>query len=228
MNTIVLFYFKEEQHFIGQGVLEDYSIRTIEENDRSQSFKISLKLKEIDYYTDSVALDDICFSLEKVYRPKDPSIHFRQRYTYIEEVDFFRIKNAEYNMRRTALGMFLREMSNNELDELRIAFVKEARGDRKADFFIFFIDYLETNYYSIFELMSDSAILSQEFETDFNLAEITVSFKGFGKVKIPYGNFYDERYTNGLKEDNAYIKKLKHFDSDENDNLLDYLEQFYD
>ena len=92
------------------------SVRDVALEDMGESgYKFIAKIINIESFEENRHLDDFTYSLEKIYRYKNPLLHFRRPYIRFSEYDFRTINEARIYWARTAFGHFINHLPQEHI-----------------------------------------------------------------------------------------------------------------
>lgn len=148
------------------------------------NFTIDSKLKE------NNSLDNLIYSLKKIYNYKNPLLHFRRPYTYLEDIDYLTITEGRIFISRTAIGKIVNSLPRAHVQNFIIKLI-EVEG---LNFFV------EKDYISALKnlkiyieeeidnngklLLSCEYMLKNNFGNQLNIEDI--GFKGVNSNKSDY------------------------------------------
>lgn len=108
-DHVLWFKRRPELTFYGHGAVGEVERRPVEGVDDRVTLRITLEGEGV-LFEEPRILSDFGFSLQSVYRPGKPAVHFRRRYRYLPREDFTAVVVGNVDMAATLVGIFLLEM----------------------------------------------------------------------------------------------------------------------
>ena len=92
------------------------SVKNVALEDMGESgYKFIAKIRNIESFEENRYLGDFSYSLERIYRYKNPLLHFRRPYIRFTENDFRTINEARIYWARTAFGHFMNHLPQEHI-----------------------------------------------------------------------------------------------------------------
>lgn len=193
------------------------------------SFLYTCDIEELEQFENTIDLGVFRYSLEKVYRYKEPARHFRRRYLHLSESDYQTIVRGEIFWPRTAFGLFANKLDNEQL----YRFVREL-AMKSPDLLLGHND-INTAWDQLKSFIISEFVNAADLLTD--IKHKVEQINSNGRINIPYNNIgidFSRNLENApnakpvvalLAKQEKLLSDFKDSLQDDNVNLFDALDE---
>jgi len=205
-----------ELTFYGHGIVEEAKRTAVEGVDGRVLLRITLAGAGTVAFDEPRLLSDFGFSLECLYRPSKPAVHFRRRYRYLPRDDFEAVVAGKVDLAATLVGIFLLEMPSSTKSAFAALLIE--KGHQLTEEVSLAKLWQMMDQYSEAELLAGRELLSSIRHTSEGL---DVSGLSFDKIRLDHGDETASRLRRKADELDAFAAAYEAIRGSTRDRLIE-------